>query len=129
MKAITKLLFVVLLIGVALSLPSNVRASGGTYTCFWAEFGQCVSQLQQTLEQCAQDCSQYNDSGPGQFCETVTTYSGGPAYNPEFGSVDISTKTECFYVNINSESCISICSNAYNDQFRDNCLATYCTED
>ena len=42
MKAITKLLFVALLIGVALSLPTKVRAGGTTYTCDWQYFGQCV---------------------------------------------------------------------------------------
>ena len=52
MKAITKLLFVALLIGVALSLPTKVRAGGTTYTCDWQYFGQCVGQLQQWLEQC-----------------------------------------------------------------------------
>ena len=67
MKAITKLLFVALLIGVALSLPTKVRAGGTTYTCDWQYFGQCVGQLQQWLEQCTQDCSEYNDSGPGKF--------------------------------------------------------------
>ena len=49
--------------------------------------------------------------------------------NPEFGSVETGTETTCWYVNINSESCVSICVNSYNDQFRDNCLATYCTGD
>ncbi len=129
MKAITKLLLVALLIGVALSLPTKVKASGSNYICNWQGFGQCVGQLQQWLQGCTQDCSEYNDSGPGEFCETITTYSGGPAYNPEFGSVAVSSETDCWYVNINSESCVSVCADSYNNQFRNNCLADNCSED
>ena len=53
MKAIAKLLFVALLIGVALSLPTKVKAGGTTYTFNWTNYSECYG--------CVADCEEeYN---------------------------------------------------------------------
>ena len=130
MKSVTKLLFVALLIGVALSLPSRVRASGTEgYTCEWSQYGQCYGQLQSWMDTCAQDCT--SDEGYGgaqQFCYSIPT----PTYVPFVvggGTVYVLVtlySTTCYQIPSNGASCIQNCVNEYNQQYN-SCINNYCT--
>lgn len=125
MKAITKLVFVALLIGISLSLPSRVRASSGQYSC-GPQFGQCQASLQQWMNTCAQDCSQYAGyTGTAQYCYTITTYVGDGVYNP-YTSIVLSSKSICWDTPLNAATCISGCVNQFNSQYS-SCVSNYCT--
>lgn len=125
MKAITKLLFVALLIGIALSLPTKVKASDTNYTCNWSLYGQCYGDLQSWMNQCAQDCTQYAGmAGTDQYCYTIETTrwitSNGVTVT---NTVD---ETECWATELSGASCISGCIDEYHSGYW-GCIDSYCT--
>lgn len=126
MKAITKFLFVALLIGVALNLPTKVRAGGTNYTCDnWPAYGECYGQLQTWMNQCAQDCTQYAGmAGTDQYCYTVETTS----WNTDTNTLSVSDATTCWATELSGASCISSCVNGYHSGYW-GCIDSYCTPD
>jgi hypothetical protein len=139
MKAITKLLFVALLIGVALSLPSSVRASGTNgYTCNWTEYAACYDPLESWMNQCTQGCAaDVGYGGSQQFCFTQITLGSflgsyydttvdPPVLKYVFGPTTYSTA--CSLIPNNAESCVQECVNGYNQQYNA-CISNYCTAD
>jgi len=130
MKAITKLLFVALLIGVALSLPTKVRAGGTQYTCNWSLYSQCYDQLQPWMDQCAVGCTEDTDGGNYvQYCYSTTYLAGCGSPNDDGISLcTTSTYTSCGSIPNQGESCMNSCVQEYTQQYN-SCLSQYCTED
>jgi hypothetical protein len=128
MKAITNLLFVALLIGVALSLPTRVRASGGEYTCHNPNYPECYDPLLGWMQQCMEGCSESGSGQGTQYCYS-TSYSGCFPPNPD-GTVTCysSTYNDCDTIPSNAQSCAQQCVNEYNSQYN-NCLSDWCTQD
>lgn len=126
MKPITKLLFVTLLIGGAMSLPQKVRAGGTNYTCDWANYGQCYGQLQTWMNQCAQDCTQYAGmAGSDQYCYTIETTRW--ITNSDGVTVtNVTDETTCWATELSGASCISGCVNEYHSGYWA-CINSYCT--
>lgn len=127
MKIITKLLFVALLIGVALSLPSRVRAGSGTegWTCNWSAYGACYTTLQQWMAECTRDCSE--DGGGSDFIcydayEPYEYYDNGVLVVVPYWTQD------CENVPATGATCIQGCVSQYNSQY-ESCLTNNCTEE
>jgi hypothetical protein len=125
MKVIARLLFVALLIGVALGLPSKVSASNSELTCNFPAYGQCYGALQQWMNTCAWDCSNNGGDGtPTQVCFSVPYSDCEP--KPGGGTNCVTaTNTSCWDVTSNGASCISGCINQYTQQLNQ-CVAEYC---
>ena len=126
MKVVTKFLFVALLIGIALSLPTRIRADDGLM-CNWEGYSQCYSSLQQWMSQCTRDCtmngggggsSQYCYQSPYEDCEpNPPGHPVGPCFTSYY--------TDCMSIPNSGGSCISGCISQYNSQFS-SCLSTWC---
>lgn len=118
MKSVSKLLFAMLLVGLALTVPTKVRASGSQWTCYWAQYGQCYDELQQWMGQCTYDCG--TGGGGSGTCELVNysdCYDDGDGYYTCYSS---------YYEDCNvTNTCIQQCINNYNAQYN-SCLTNYC---
>jgi hypothetical protein len=129
MKPIFKLMFVGLLIGAALTLPTRVRAYGNDYDCNSQQFGQCVGSLNQWMGQCAYGCT-YDNGGSSQYCFSVP-YSDCetiPNSSPPAESCVYATDNECWETSSSGGSCIQGCVNSYTEQYNA-CLSEYCTQE
>jgi hypothetical protein len=132
MKAITKLLFVALLIGVALSLPAKVKASSGQYTCNWQYYGQCYGNLQSWMNGCTQDCTEYSyTAGSGQYCYGLATNPYAWYTDPVTGQTTTvlgpTTYSQvCWPTEYSNFSCLQQCVSEYNSGLED-CVSEWCT--
>jgi hypothetical protein len=132
MKTITKLLFVVLLIGVAQMLPTKVHASGTEgYTCNWSQYGQCYGELQSWMNECTLGCTDDSSGNGGseQFCYSIETTTDTWSQDQNGNVTDtlnVSDTTTCWPTEDSGESCIANCVQEYHQQFN-NCLEEYCT--
>lgn len=105
-------------IGVALSLPTKVRASGTEWTCNWADYSQCYDALQQWMGQCTYGCG---TGGSGTTTCALVNY-GDCWENPDGTGYCFSTYYEDCSV---SNSCIANCIEEYNEQYN-TCLNDNC---
>ncbi len=135
MKAVTKLLFVALLIGVTLSLPNKADAGTASPSCNWPLYGQCVGSLNQWMNQCTSDCTMNTDaSGNQSWCYSqISGYT--QSWQVACGSDGICTlqpvftpnySTTCYSAPAAGGSCVQTCGDQYNEQYR-GCLSSYCT--
>jgi hypothetical protein len=131
MKAITKLIFALLLIGIVLSLPKAGRASSGTegWTCNWSAYGACYNSLQQWMAGCTRDCTE--DGGSPQFTcyDTYQPYTivvTDPNTGEQTTEVVPYWTTDCESVPANGADCVNTCVNQYNGQYNA-CLNDNCT--
>jgi hypothetical protein len=132
MKAIAKLVFVLLLVTICLSLPTRVKAGGTYYYCESAYLGECIGSLDQWMGQCAYGCTS-GGGNPSQQCYT-TTYSytdgttepcpGNPTQQCEV--TYLSSYQGCYTTN--NPSCVGGCVNEYNEQYG-NCFTQYCEQE
>lgn len=107
MKPIIKLLFVALLIGVTLSLPSKVRASSGQYVCT-SQFPECYIPAESVLGQCMNGCMN-GSGGPGsQLCWGTMT-----EVNYQDGYYFYDVEQICDTVPNGSVSCAQECLNNF----------------
>jgi hypothetical protein len=123
MKPFMKLLFVTLLIGAALSMPSEVRAGGTNYVCNWPAWGQFYGSLNSWMQQCALGCTEDGGSS-NQLCYN-TTYSGCVS-NPGDKTCILYSSTYTNCMSTNNPSCVGQCATSYNDQYQ-NYLNANCT--
>jgi hypothetical protein len=128
MKPILKLLFVALLIGVALEMPTKVKASGGEYNCSNEYFGQCMTSTTQWMGQCAYGCTYENNSGGTEQVCFTTIYSGCLDNGDGTCTYYESPYSDCENVPYYGASCVSGCaSTLYEMQLA--CVSEYCTPD
>jgi hypothetical protein len=133
MKAITKLVFVLLLIAISMSLPNRASASGGannTYICNWSQYGQCYDNLQEWMNVCAEDCTDTGDGQKQQVCWTeVTVDYIDYVYNSQGQIVQeiVTVSTDTLCTNTNQPTCIGTCVNEYNQQLNQ-CVVNNCTQ-
>lgn len=123
MKPIVKLLFVALLIGVTLSLPSKVRASSGEYVCT-SEFPECYSGAEQALSQCANRCTE--DGGGGQQTQVCWAQPSIVGYSD--GTYIVNIDTICDPVNYSGANCVQQCVNVFLATYEP-CMSEYCTSE
>jgi hypothetical protein len=129
MKAISKLVFVLLLAVICFSRPTRVKAGGSYYYCEAQPLGQCVGSLNVWMTQCAYGCT-YGGSQGNRQCYS-TAYSGCTGQGPCPWDPSQTCATGCYQstyqdcYQTNNPSCVSGCVNQFNEQYN-NCFAEYC---
>jgi len=131
MKAITKLVFVALLIAISMSMPSRSRAQSSQLICNWVPYSQCYSSLTQWMNTCTRDCTQYAGyTGNQQACYSLIYLGGSTMVQDSNGNIKVSvTETDmnvCFSSPNNGSSCLSNCVTQYNAQMN-NCISANCS--
>jgi len=127
MKAITKLLFVALLIGVALSLPTKVRASGGNYICDNPNYPECYNPLAGWMQQCMDDCAEDGSGQENPYCYSVTYTDCNFNSQGQLHSV-AATNIGCCPLPSSGFTCAQQCVVEYNTQYNA-CLSEWCTQE
>jgi hypothetical protein len=125
MKTFAKLIFVVLLIALALATPPQVRGAGTQWICQSSEYGQCYSQLQSWMGQCATNCTEWYRGwmGEPQTC-MVSEYSyclPNPDGTSQCGD---SSYWDCVPM---SNTCLQQCISEYNYSY-EACHENWCTQ-
>jgi hypothetical protein len=121
MKLLLKLMFVALLIGVALEMPTKVKASGGQYVCSY-EYQECMTGeggCEPEMGICSENC--HGQSGNQQWC--YGTYSCSEVYDGEIGYYICSPTETCF--NGPGNNCMSECTQQINS-CQNWCFTNYC---
>jgi len=122
MKAITKLVFVALLIAISMNLPSKSHAQSGQLAC-GAAFGQCQASGQQWLTSCAYGCTMNQPSNTGSYTQCYPNYTVSTNIN---GTITYNYGQACVTLPASGGSCVSNCANSYT-QMLNNCVQAYCT--
>jgi len=130
MKQCMKLFFLVLLIGVTLSVPSRVSASSDEYTCSWSQYSNCADNLSEWMGQCTLGCTE--DAGGGSYvpyCYSTTYWVqvSTTIDNITYYYLVPSVYTDCGSIPQGGQSCISGCMSQYNSQAA-SCVEQFCTE-
>jgi hypothetical protein len=126
LKSITKLLFSLMLVAIALGFPSRAHAGGGQYTCS-TEFPQCYGPAEAALSNCANRCTESGGSSGGQtqVCYSILDISGEVYSNGSWyliGDID----TTCDPVNYSGANCVQECLNVFTPIYQ-SCMNEYCT--
>jgi hypothetical protein len=127
MKPIFKLMFVGLLIGAALTLPTRVRASGNEYNCSSQLYGQCMGNLNQWMGQCAYGCTYETSGNQSQYCQYTPYTDCEPDQNGLSHCVS-AEDWECWNTTSTGQTCVQGCVNEYTQQMNA-CLSDYCTQE
>jgi hypothetical protein len=113
MKAVVKLVGVVVILAWAISWPTHAKASSG-YKCN-ADYSECMGQCESNMGQCTQNCN--NQNPQAEYCyETLTCWQ-------EDGYLYCITDDDCFYAP--GSGCMQNCVNTIN-QCANGCLSGDC---
>jgi hypothetical protein len=128
MKPLLKLAFVALLIGVALEMPTRVKASGGQYVCTY-DYQECMTGeggCEPEMGICSENC--HGQSGNQQWCYGTYSCNTPIQICDQWGmncqpGYSCSSGETCF--NGPSNSCMSECTEQINS-CQSWCFSSYC---
>jgi hypothetical protein len=132
MKPLLKLAFVALLIGMALEMPTRVKAADGWYYCDSVGINQCMASAQQTMSQCSWNCAQEGGGGgQTQLCYSTqywTVLSCGYVGGTLMCTVSTTPEQECFDAPQQEAPCETNCANTMSSSVA-SCWSEWCTSD